>query len=372
MSRSRRIAILGTRGIPASYSGFETSVEETASRFAARGHRTTVYCRRHHYRERPARHRGSRLVFLPSVPSKRLDTISHTLLSVLHLLVHRCDVAILYGVGNSPFVPLLKAFGIPVISVLDGADWRRAKWGGLARAYLKAVRRVAVHASDHYVIDNLGLAREYGREFGRAPAYIPYGAQVTPTLVDGVLAELGLAERGYVIFVGRFVREKNVEMLLEAFRGIDTDKKLVVVGGNPLDPGYERSLRALASPRVVFPGLVYGGRYETLLAHAAFYVSCSHLEGTSPSLLSAMALNGFALVAGIEENRETLQGTCATFEPGDAGDLRAKLSWYLSHPHEVERERERTRAAVRAHYDWDRIADRYLELVERSCAARAR
>jgi glycosyltransferase involved in cell wall biosynthesis len=367
---ARRIAILGTRGIPASYSGFETSVEETAARFAARGHDTTVYCRRHHYTERPTRHRGSRLVFLPSLRSKHLDTISHTLLSVLHLLTRRADVAILYGVGNSPFIPLLEAFGIRVISVLDGADWRRDKWSAPARAYLKAVRRLAVRASSHYVVDNLGLAEDYRREFGREATYIPYGARTTPELADGVLAELGLVERGYVIFVGRFVREKRIEMLLEAFAGLATDKRLVVVGGNPLDPDYVGRLRALAGPQVVFPGMVYGARYETLLARAAFYVSCSGLEGTSPSLLSAMALCGYALVADIAENRETLQGTCATFAAEEPADLRAKLAWCLAHPEEIERERERTRAVVREHYDWDRVADRYLDLVERSCRGR--
>ena len=175
--------------------------------------------------------------------------------------------------------------------------------------------------------------------------------------------------REYVIFVGRFVPEKNIETLIESYCGLGTDKKLVVVGGNPLDPAYERRIRNMGDGRVVYTGMVYGADYETLLSQAAFYVSGSGLEGTSLSLLSAMALCGFALVADIEENRETLAGTCATFAAADGEDLRQRLAYYLDHPDEVDRARSETQRVVEEHYDWERIADQYLAIINGLCEA---
>lgn len=369
---SKSIAILGTRGLPATYSGFETSVEETASRFVARGHRARVYCRSHHYSTRAETHRGAELVFLPSIKTKHLDTFSHTLLSVLHVLFHRCDAVILYGLGNAAFIPLLRLFSIPVIAVLDGADWRRGKWGRLARLFLKGSRRIAVRSASRYVVDNRRLAEEYRRELGGDPVHIPYGAKLRTPVDPSVLERYGLTRRDYVIFVGRFVKEKNVEMLIESYMRLETSKKLVVVGGNPLDADYERRIRAMGDSRILFTGMVYGSDYESLLSEALFYVSCSGLEGTSPSLLSAMALNGFALVADIEENRETLRGSCATFAVDDGRELRERLAYYLSRPDEVDRARNETKRIVERHYDWERIAERYLEIIDGLREARAR
>ncbi len=362
-----RIAILGTRGIPASYSGFETSVQETATRFVRNGVQTTVYCRSTHYRTRRKTFEGVDLAYLPSIKSKHLDTISNTFLSVIHALFNRFDVVILYGVGSSLFIPILRMAGLPVVSVVDGADWERKKWGRLAKWFLRASRTFAVRFSDYYVVDNELLAAKYGREFDRQPVYIPYGANRMSEYKAEILERFGLKERGYIIFVGRFVKEKGIEFLLRNFGKVKTDIKLVIVGDSEDDRVYADSLRQTKDPRVVFTGLLYGLEYESLLHKALFYVSCSLLEGTSPSLLSAMAINGFALVSDLDENKEVLRGSCAVFETGSDEDFREKLQYYLDNASVVDSRRESAMRVVAEHYDWDAIAGSYLELLRR-CA----
>ncbi|MFC1629536.1 glycosyltransferase [Gemmatimonadota bacterium] len=356
------VAILGTRGIPASYSGFETSVQETAVRFVRRGIHTTVYCRSNHYNEKREEYNGVTLVYQPSVKSKHLDTIIHTFLSVVHALPRKYDIILLYGIGNSIFIPILRIFSKPVISIVDGADWERMKWGRIARRFLSINRRIAARFSTYYVVDNESLAEDYERVFRRSPVYIPYGANMLNEYEPNVLNRFNLKEREYIIFVGRFVKEKAVDFLIQNFRLVATGITLVLVGDNPTDQEYVNSLRQTADERILFTGFLYGGEYESLLHKALFYVSCSFLEGTSPSLLSAMAINGFALVSDLAENREVLKGSCAVFKTGDGPDFREKLSYYLTHWNLVEDQREITKKIVSAHYDWDVISDKYIQL----------
>ncbi|MCL5267432.1 MAG: glycosyltransferase [Bacteroidetes bacterium] len=358
-----KIAILGTRGIPASYSGFETSVQETATRFVRMGIETTVYCRAGHYREKTDDFHGVKLIYLPAWKSKHLETITNTFISVIHVLMNPQNAVILYGVGNSVFIPLLRLFSIPVVSVVDGADWERKKWGKLAKSFLKASRYLAASFSNFYVVDNELLATDYKKKFKRPPFYIPYGCSTVHTNKPEALRTYGLEERGYIIFVGRFVKEKGIDFLIRNYEEINTEVKLVIVGGNTTERDYVERLKMTADKRIIFTGFVYGEEYESLLHQALFYVSASFLEGTSPSLLAAMAINGFALVSNLPENMEVLKGTCATFRSGDPEDFKAKLSYYLSHRDGIEAQRETTRKVVSSTYDWDAISKGYVDLL---------
>lgn len=361
-----KVAILGSRGIPARYSGFETSIQETAIRFVKAGVRTVVYCRRNHYVKRVSHFLGVELVYCRSVKSKYLDTITHTFFSFLHSVrLADLDVVVMYGVGNAVFIPLYRMFSIPVIAVLDGADWERKKWGPFARWFLRSSRHLAVHFATYYVVDNELLCQQYKRLLHKDPIYIPYGAAIPDSFFDDVLRRFQLQKHKYVIFVGRFVQEKGIDFLIRNFEKVESDIRLVIVGGTP-DKAYEEYLKSTEDQRILFTGLLYGADYESLLKNALFYVSCSLLEGTSPSLLSAMAINGFALVSDLEENKEVLKGTCATFKVGNGEDFIAKFSHYVRDPVALQSERARTRDVVIRHYDWDVIAKQYLGLFLRS------
>jgi glycosyltransferase involved in cell wall biosynthesis len=281
---------------------------------------------------------------------------------MLFLIKRKYDFIILYGVGNSIFIPFLKLMKYPVIAVVDGADWERKKWGFFAKIVLKISRILAVKYSNFYVVDNEILAKEYEKRFNKKAVYIPYGANTNFTNDVQLLKEFGLIKKKYIIFVGRFVKEKGIDFLISNFEKVTTEFKLVIVGDNNLDIEYVKFLKSTKDKRIIFTGFLFGSSYETLLHNALFYVSCSFLEGTSPSLLSAMAINGFALVSNLKENIEVLKSSCATFKVGDALDFQKKLLYYLTNTEIVEYERIKTREIVSKYYNWDKITEQYIQL----------
>ncbi len=183
----------------------------------------------------------------------------------------------------------------------------------------------AVRFSNYYVVDNELLVTDYYKRFGVKPVYIPYGANLQFSNKEEVLKKYGVEKQKYIIFIGRFVKEKGIEFLIESFEEVGTDVKLIIIGDNTTDPEYVKNLKHTTDQRIIFTGFLFGEEYETLLHNALFYVSCSFLEGTSPSLLSAMAINGFALVSDLKENLETLKGSCATFKTSDSEDFKTQI-----------------------------------------------
>lgn len=359
----KTISILGTRGIPASYSGFETSVQETALRFVKLGHNVIVYCRANHFKNHPKEYFGVKLIYLFSIKNKFLDTITHSLFSIFHCLFSKTDGIILYGIGNAFLLPVLRIKGIPVVSVVDGADWKRGKWNKFAKWFLRINRKFAVRWSSHYVVDNEQLANEYMQLFGKMPSYIPYGANIPESYDQSVLQKWDLTERKYIIFIGRFVKEKGVDLLIRSFEKVNGDVNLVIIGDNEFDREYVQQLYTTKDQRIVFTGYLYGKEYESLLHYALFYVSASLLEGTSPSLLSAMAVNGFAVVSDLPENIEVLKGSCALFKTGDQNSITENISKYITSPEIIEIEREKTKNIVKEYYNWDEISLKYLKLL---------
>lgn len=358
----KKIAILGTRGIPASYSGFETSVQETAVRMADRGFDVTVFCRSNHYNQKLDNYKKVKLKYISSFKSKHLDTVTNTFLSIFNLGFKKYDVVILYGIGNAYFIPIINLLTNNVISVVDGADWEREKWSAFAKMVLSFGRWFAVHFADYYVVDNELLAKDYKNRFKNEPVYIPYGATFPETYNESVLTKYNLQPNKYIVFIGRYVKEKGIEFLIENFKKINSSKKLLLIGGNETDKKYEGYLKNLEASNIIHLGFVYGEEYEAILKYAQFYVSGSFLEGTSPSLLSAMAINGFALVSNIPENIEVLKNTCATYKVGDNADLQEKLNYYLKNESVVENEREKTKEIINKYYTWEKITDQYIAL----------
>ncbi len=360
-----KIAILGTRGIPANYSGFETSVEETAWRLVERGHEVYVYCRANNVKTDSPNYRGVNLIILPSITSKHFDTPFHTTLSVLHLLTSkiRPDIVQMYGVGNSLWLLPLKLLGRPIVAVVDGLDWMRKKWGRLASLFLKISERFALWWADTYVVDSQAVIRYYLSNYRKAPLYIPYGANVPESVLPcNLVQRYGLEPEQYILFVGRLVPEKGVHHLISAFEKVNTDKKLVIVGDNIHGQEYVERLKSTKDPRILFLGFVYGEAYQQLNSHAYLYVQPSELEGTSPALLGAMGLGNCVLVSDIPENCETIGNAGFTFKANDPADLALKLQMLIESPAEVREYKRRAVERVVTHYSWDVVTDEYERL----------
>ena len=328
-----KIAILGTRGIPAAYSGFETAAEELASRLSQRGHDVVVYCRPHVVDRNLAAYRGARLVHLPTIQNKYLDTFVHTSLSAWHAArITRPDVALFFIAGNSPLCRITRAAGIPTLINIDGLD------------------------SDRH-------ERRYGRRIG----VVPYGVADPGHAGRQALDELGLEPRRYILFVGRLEPENNPHLLVEAFSRIDglraRGMKLVIVGGAPYADDYIRQVRRTADPRVLFPGYVFGRRYWELQRHAYLFCAPTGVGGTHPVILEAMAAGNCVLVNDHPPNAETV-GDAGVYFSGREGvsSLSQQLRRLLDDEPLVTEYRERARRRA-VEFSWDVVADQYERLL---------
>ena len=363
-----RVAILGTRGIPASYSGFETAAEQLASRLSERGHEVVVYCRPHVVDRKLKRWRGARLVHLPTVRNKYLDTFAHTLLSALHSARRlRPDVALFFIAGNSPLCLITRRAGIPTVINVDGLDSDRDKWPPPAKAYLRFAERNAPRWADHALTDSHAVAEIFERRYGRRIGVIPYGVEDPGHDGRQTLESLGLEARRYVLFVGRLEPENNPHVLVDAFARIPAERargmKLVVVGGAPYADDYIRNVRRKGDPRVVFPGYVFGRGYWELQRHAYLFCAPTEAGGTHPVILEALAAGNCVLVNDHAPNVETIGDAGLTFSgAGGVPALAEALERCFDDPDLVADYRERARERARR-YSWEAVTDQYERML---------
>ncbi len=370
MSDSLNIALLGTRGVPANYSGFETCVEQLGRRLVQRGHLVTVYCRSHHITYEGTRYKGIRLVKLPTVANKYLDTIIHSFISSLHALSQRYDVALYFIAGNSPATWIPRAVGTQTILNVDGLDWKREKWPAAARKYIQLAEYLATKLPSAFITDSRVVQDYYRDRYGSHPPYIPYGSEVDSLPPGETMEHLGLEPQRYVLFVGRLVPENCAHHLVEAFQGLDTDYKCAIVGDAAYAKEYISSLKATAQDdaRVVFTGYVFGKGYHELGSNAYLFVEASGVGGTHPALVEAMAFGNCVIAYDTPENLETI-GDAGFAYDGQVGgaSLRQVLQRLLSEPALVAEYSERARVRARTHYSWEAVTDAYEKIFFQLC-----
>jgi glycosyltransferase involved in cell wall biosynthesis len=370
-----RIAMLGTRGVPSVYGGFETCAEQLGVRLIERGHEVTVYSRPHFVDPRRKEYRGIRLVSVPTVRNKYLDTLAHVFLSSVHALGQRYDVCLYFIAGNSVVAWIPRLEGTRTVINVDGLDWRREKWPGPAKRYLQMAERLAPRLANAALTDSRFVQRFYAEEYGARIAYIAYGADVEPVPPGKTLAQWGLRPRGYILFVGRLVPENHPDHLLEAFRSLgDTHgMKCVVMGDASYADDYVRRVRGYASGDVVFTGYVYGEGYREITSNAYAFVLTSSASGTHPALLEAMGMGNCVVVNNTPENLEAMGGAGLSYRGKEgAASLAEVLEGLLERPDVVEAYRLRAREHVRRHYSWDAITEQYLALFRRVMSRKKR
>ena len=355
-ARKLRVAFIGGRGVISKYSGIETYYEEVGKRLAAMGHEVTVYCRNYFTPALPE-HNGMRLVRLPTIRSKHLETVIHTLLSTAHALTRRYDMVHYHALGPALFSFVPRLVGQKTAVTVQGLDWQRKKWGRLASAVLRLGERASVQLPNGTMVVSRALQQRYRETHGMEAFYVPNGGVLRERKEARAIREWGLDPGRYVLFLGRFSPEKGCHLLVEAFEQIDTDVKLVLAGAASYCDEYSRELRTHASERIRMLDWVSGETLDELLTNAMVFVLPSDLEGLSLALLDAMGAGLCVLTSDVPENREVVDGAGFTFQRGSATDLADRLRFLIANPAVREAAGRSARKRIEEQYQWQKVAE---------------
>lgn len=372
-----RIAFIGHKRIPSREGGIEIVVDELATRMVARGEQVVVYNRKGHNvageefdnqsstSDKPYMYRGVKVIPVTTIDAKGLAALTSSFFATLKAIKARPDVIHYHAEG--PCVPLRLAhwFGIRTVATIHGLDWQRAKWGRFASTYLKLGERTAAKCANEVIVLSRNVQRYFKDTYGRDVRFIPNGIERnTPVAADAITRKYGLEKDGYILFLGRIVPEKGVHYLIEAFKRLDTDKKLVIAGGSSDSAEYYESIKAAAAsdPRIVLTGFTQGEELAELYSNAYVYVLPSDLEGMPMSLLEAMSYGNCCLTSDIPECAEVVGDHAVTFHKGDVDDLTVKLGGLLSDSAQVMSLKTSAADYITDKYSWDDVVDRTLAL----------
>lgn len=368
-----RLAILGTRGIPARYGGFETFAEELSTRLAARGHEVTVYGRRAFFQGAPgpSRYRGVNLRYSPTFRHKYLETPVSALFSLIDLRGGCFDAVLLCNAANSPFAWLARSWRAKLLINVDGIERERGKWNALGKAWYSLGESCSVMFADAVVADANVIGEYYRNRYRCAPEVIAYGAQAVRRPPGETMARFGLQRDGFILYVSRLEPENNALGVIEAYRALSqaggaAGLPLVIVGDAPYAEAYKAKLREAAQgAQVIFTGFQFGESYQELQSNCRIYIQATEVGGTHPALIESMAYGNCVIANGTPENFEVLGGAGVFYGKNDFTELTAKLGALIASPDDMARFRQLARQRAESHYSWDRVVDQYEELFRR-------
>lgn len=355
-----KIAMFGQKGIPSRKGGVEIHVEELAKRLVKMSCDVTVFCRRGYCDvEENTVYEGIKIVFTPFIKQKHLDAISHTFISTIIALFKGCDVFHYHALGPSTMAIIPRLFGKKVVVTVHGLDWQRAKWGFLSTSFLKFGEFSSAKFANATINVSKNLVKYYNDKYGIDSIYIPNGIE-KPKIVEPsiILEKYGLNKDDYVLFLARLVPEKGAHYLIDAYKSIRTDKKLVIAGGESHSTNYAESLKELAKgfDNILFTGFVSGKELDELYSNAYLYVLPSDIEGLPISLLEAMSYGNCCLTSDIPENINVTEQNGYAFKKSDTKDLKKVLMQLIDEPSKVIEKRMKSMEHVLNEYKWDDIS----------------
>lgn len=372
MAEKLNIAVLGHKRIPSREGGVEVVVEELSTRLVELGHSVTCYNRRgKHVLDgtkvvQPKEYKGIKIKTVPTIDIKGLAALSSSFFASVKCAFGKYDVVHYHAEGPCAFIWIPKLFGKRCVATIHGLDWAREKWRGtFAEKYIKYGEKVAVKKADEIIVLSKGVQDYFRKTYGRETQFIPNGITKSEVLPAQLInEEYGLIKDEYILFLGRIVPEKGLRYLVEAFKNITADKKLVIAGGGSDTGGFFEEIKELAKgdDRIVFTGFVDGQALAELYSNAFLFVLPSDLEGMPISLLEAMSYGNCCLVSSILECTEVVEDKAVVFEKSDVADLAEKLKWLIDNPQAVHEHKERSADFILKKYDWDEIADRTVAL----------
>jgi glycosyltransferase involved in cell wall biosynthesis len=355
-----RVAILGTRGIPARYGGFETLAEELSAGLAARGHDVLVYTRSRYAQPGLTSWRGARIRVIPTIATKYLDTVVHGLVSGVDAAFARFDAVLVCNAINAAasFLPRLGGRTRVVLNV-DGLERNRRKWSAAGKLAYRVSETLSAIVPDAVVSDARVIQEYYRSVHGVDSVFIPYGGDLPRPEGRDALDRLGLTAERYVLYVSRLEPENNADAVVRAYRDVPGDVPLVIVGDAPYAADYIARLRASADSRVQFPGAIYGDGYRQLLCNAGVYVQATEVGGTHPALVEAMGYGRVVCYNATPENEEVAGGAGLAFDASRPETLAALLRAVLDDPAAYSVWKDRARERTIERYRWDDVVRRY-------------
>lgn len=367
-----RIAMIGHKRFGSREGGVEVVVTELAKRMAALGHEVTCYDRSGsdvmtgdtvETRERIVD--GVRVVPVKTIDKKGLAAASASYYATKAAIADKPDVIHFHAEGPCACLPMAQRAGIRTVATIHGLDWQRAKWGKLGSAYIKHGEKAAVKSADEIIVLSRSAQEYFEQTYNRKTIFIPNGMNPKESRpADEIKQRWGLEEGSYILFLGRLVPEKRPELLIDAFKNIETDKRLVIAGGGSDTTEYERQLheQAESDPRVLFTGFVTGEPLAELYSNAYCYILPSDVEGMPMSLLEAMAYGRACVTSDIPECSDVLSDAGITFHKGDINAMRESLIGLLTNFERVKKLGEKAKERVTNNFGWGSIVDRTLSV----------
>ncbi|NLU26721.1 MAG: glycosyltransferase family 4 protein [Hungateiclostridium thermocellum] len=361
-----KIAMIGQKGIPSRAGGIEIHVEELSKRLVRYGCKVVVYCRKAYCDSHDKEYNGITKKYTPYIKSKHLDAITHAFFSTIHALFTGCDVFHYHALGPSVMAILPKIFGKKVVCTVHGLDWQRGKWNRFASKFLKFGEHITAKYTNATINVSKNLVGYYKEKYGKQTYYIPNGVDKPNNMLppDIIKRKYNLNKNNYLLFLARLVPEKGAHYLIEAFKGLDTDMKLVIAGGSSHSSKYEKELHEMAKDddRIIFTGFVEGNELSELYSNAYIYILPSDIEGLPISLLEAMSYGNCCLVSDIPENADVIENMGLTFRKANIADLREKIKQLLTMNEQIEEIKQNIQSFVLSKYNWDDAAGNTLKV----------
>ena len=373
-TRPLKIAIIGSRGYPHVYSGYETLIKELSERLINRGCEVTVYCHRNLFKKRPTSVKGIKLVYVPTVETKSLSQLIHSFLSMCYAVVSDVDVIFVVNAANGPFGLISKLFRKPTAINVDGLEWLRPKWKGLGAKYFRIAARLSTILYDKIINDSDEMRKVYLKEFNKDSVVIAYGATVKKSENADLIKTWGIEPQQYYLVVGRMIPDNNADIIINGFLASASTKKMVVVGDVFYKDAYADKLKAIKDDRLIFTGYVYNPEILAALYHHCYaYVHGHEYGGTNPTMIKAMAYGCAILALETVFNREMLaDGLYGMYFEKNTNAVTAQIAFADQHPEAMKKLRESAHLGITDKYNWDCITNQYLEVFRRLAKKRKR
>ena len=362
-----KISIIGSRGYPYVYSGYETLIKELSERLVARGCEVTVYCHRNLFNKKPALVKGIKLVYVPTIESKSLSQLIHSFLSMCHAVTSDADVIFAVNAANGPFGLISKIFRKPTAINVDGLEWLRPKWKGLGAKYFKIAARLSTILFDQIINDSDEMRKVYLNMFKKDSVVIAYGATVIKSEELSLIKQWPITPKEYYLVVGRMIPDNNADIIVKGFLASNSSKKMVVVGDVFYRDNYADKLKALKDERLIFTGYVNDSDVLAALYHHSYmYVHGHEFGGTNPTMIKAMAYGCGILALNTVFNKEMLNNdSYGIYFDKNQEAVGRQINYADQHPNKIKQLRQKSQLGITDKYNWDCITDRYLEVFKR-------